>query len=234
MRVDPELPFEIAALFGCAVLTGAGAVIRSAAVAAGDRVAVFGLGGVGLAALLGAVVAGAATIVAVDVVPEKLDLARELGATHAVAAGPDAVAAVREVTGGGADKAVETVGNERVLAEAYAATRRGGTTVTVGLPHPSRMLSIPAVSLVAEERTLRGSYLGSSRARARHPALHRALRPGAPPRRPAADPPARARRAQRGLRPPGRGARASARRSSSERAPRWDGPVPEGRRRPRR
>ena len=162
VRVDPELPFELAALFGCAVLTGAGAVIRSAAVAPGDRVAVFGLGGVGLAAILGAVVAGASTIVAIDVVPEKLGLARELGATHAVPAGPDAVAAVRELTGGGADQVVETVGDERVLAEAYAATRRGGTTVTVGLPDPSRMLSIPAVSLVAEERTLRGSYLGSS------------------------------------------------------------------------
>ena len=126
VRVDPELPFELAALFGCAVLTGAGAVIRSAAVAPGDRVAVFGLGGVGLAAVLGAVVAGASTIVAIDVVPEKLGLARELGATHAVPAGPDAVAAVRELTGGGADQVVETVGDERVLAEAYAATRRAG------------------------------------------------------------------------------------------------------------
>ena len=67
----------------------------------------------------------------------------------------------REITSGGAHHALETVGDERVLAQAYAATRRGGTTVTVGLPHPSKMLSIPAVSLVAEERTLRGSYLGS-------------------------------------------------------------------------
>jgi alcohol dehydrogenase len=72
------------------------------------------------------------------------------------------VSAVRELTGGGADKAIETVGSARVLADAYAATRRGGTTVTVGLPHPEQMLSIPAVSLVAEERTLKGSYLGSS------------------------------------------------------------------------
>jgi alcohol dehydrogenase len=78
-----------------------------------------------------------------------------------VPAGEDAVEAVRELTGGGVDAAIETVGSERVLAQAYGATRRGGTTVTVGLPHPSRMLSIPAVSLVAEERTLRGSYLGS-------------------------------------------------------------------------
>ena len=161
VRVDDDLPYEIAALFGCAVLTGVGAATNSAHVQPGDRVAVFGLGGVGLAALLGAHVAGATTIVAVDVVPEKLELAEELGATHAVPAGEDTVAQIREITSGGADKAIETVGSEKVLAQAYDATRRGGTTVTVGLPHPSKLLSIPAVSLVAEERTLRGSYLGS-------------------------------------------------------------------------
>jgi alcohol dehydrogenase len=161
VRVPAELPFEVAALFGCAVLTGVGAALNSAGVGAGDRVAIFGLGGVGLAALLGARAAGAGTVVAVDVVPAKLELALELGATHAVPGGADAVAEVREITEGGAEEAIETVGNEHVLAQAYAATRRGGTTVTVGLPHPDRMLSIPAVSLVAEERTLRGSYLGS-------------------------------------------------------------------------
>jgi Zn-dependent alcohol dehydrogenase len=160
-KVDPELPFELAALFGCAVLTGVGAVVNSAGVRPGDSVAVFGLGGVGLAALLGARACGATTIVAVDVLEEKLELARELGATATVPAGEDAVDAVREATGGGADHAIETVGSERVLADAYGATRRGGTTVTVGLPHPDRMLAIQAVSLVAEERTLRGSYLGS-------------------------------------------------------------------------
>jgi Zn-dependent alcohol dehydrogenase len=161
VRVDPALPFELAALFGCAVLTGVGAAMNSAHVEAGESVAVFGLGGVGLAALLGARVAGAGRIVGVDVVPSKLDLAAELGADEVVAAGEGVVEAVRAATGGGADKVIETVGSERVLADAYAATRRGGTTVTVGLPHPERMLSIPAVSLVAEERTLRGSYLGS-------------------------------------------------------------------------
>ena len=161
VRVDPELPFELAALFGCAVLTGVGAAMNSANVQPGESVAVFGLGGVGLAALLGARVAGAGRIVAVDMVPAKLELAAELGADDALPAGEDVVEAVRAATGGGADKAIETVGSERVLAQAYAATRRGGTTVTVGLPHPERMLSIPAVSLVAEERTLRGSYLGS-------------------------------------------------------------------------
>jgi Zn-dependent alcohol dehydrogenase len=162
VRVDADLPFEIAALFGCAVLTGVGAVVNSARVQVGDTVAVFGLGGVGLAALLGAHAAGARAIVGVDVVPEKLELARELGATQAIAASEDVVEAVREATAGGPDHAIETVGSERVLAQAYAATRRGGATVTVGLPHPERMLTIPAVSLVTEERTLRGSYLGSS------------------------------------------------------------------------
>ncbi len=177
VRVDPALDFETAALFGCAVLTGVGAALNSARVRPGDTVAVFGLGGVGLAALLGAVVAGAESVIAIDVVAEKLDLARDLGATHALAAGDDVVEQVRELTSGGADETIETVGNERVLAQAYAATRRGGTTVTVGLPHPDRMLSIPAVSLVAEERTLRGSYLGScvpARDIPRFVALHRA------------------------------------------------------------
>jgi alcohol dehydrogenase len=162
VKVDPELPFEIAALFGCAVLTGVGAAVNAARIEPGQRVAVFGLGGVGLSALLGAVLQGAGTIIAVDVVAEKLELARELGATETVEAGPGAVAAIRELTGGGADHAIETVGSARVLADAYEATRRGGTTTTVGLPDPSQMLSIPAVSLVAEERVLRGSYLGSS------------------------------------------------------------------------
>lgn len=161
VRVSEEVPFEVAALFGCAVLTGVGAVVNSADVGMGDRVAIFGLGGVGLAALLGARMAGAAIIVAIDVVPAKLDLARELGATHAVLAEEGAVETVRDATGGGADQAIETVGSERVLAEAYAATRRGGTTVAVGLPHPDRVLALPALSLVAEERTLRGCYLGS-------------------------------------------------------------------------
>lgn len=179
VKVDPELPFEIAALFGCAVLTGVGAAVNSARVRPGDSVAVFGLGGVGLAALLGSLVAGAENVVAVDRVPEKLELARSLGAAHSVPAGPDAVEQVRELTGGGADHVIETVGSAGVLAEAYAATRRGGTTVTVGLPHPDRKLELQAVSLVAEERTLQGSYLGScvpSRDIPRFIALYRAGR----------------------------------------------------------
>jgi len=162
VRVDPELPFELAALFGCAVLTGVGAAVNAALVELDQSVAVFGLGGVGLSALLGAVLQGAGTIVAVDVVADKLDLARSLGATHAVPAGPATVEEIRSLTNGGVDHAIETVGSAGVLADAYAATRRGGTTTTVGLPDPSQELNISAVSLVAEERTLRGSYLGSS------------------------------------------------------------------------
>jgi alcohol dehydrogenase len=162
VKMDPEVPFELAALFGCAVLTGVGAVLNAAQVRPGDSVAVFGLGGVGLSAVLGAVVAGAREIVVVDIVEAKLQLARELGATAAVPGGEGAVEAVRELTKGGADHVIETAGSATVLAQAYAATRRGGGTVTVGLPHPEQMLAIPAVSLVAEERTLRGSYLGSS------------------------------------------------------------------------
>jgi Zn-dependent alcohol dehydrogenase len=160
VKVDPSLPHEIAALFGCAVLTGVGAAVNSAQVVEGDRVVVFGLGGVGLAALLGARMAGAAEIVAVDTVEDKLEQARRLGATP-VHAGEGVVDAIREATGGGGDKVIETVGNARVLAQAYEATRRGGVTVTVGLPHPEQRLDIQAVSLVTEERTLKGSYLGS-------------------------------------------------------------------------
>lgn len=161
VKVDPSLPFDVAALFGCAVLTGVGAVTNCARVRPGDTVAIFGLGGVGLSALLGAVLSGARQIIVSDPVQEKLPLALELGATDAFPAGPDCVAKVREATRGGADHAIETVGSAGVLAEAYAATKRGGQTVTVGLPHPDANLSIQAVSLVAEERILRGSYLGS-------------------------------------------------------------------------
>jgi alcohol dehydrogenase len=180
VRIDRELAPEIAALFGCAVMTGVGAAVNTAGIRAGESAAVFGLGGVGLAALLGAHAMSAFPLVAVDVVPEKLALARELGASHCVdARDGDAVEAIREITGGGVHYAIEAAGNERVLAQAYAATRRGGTTITVGLPPPERMFSVPAVSLVAEERCVRGSYMGSavpSRDIPRYIALHRAGR----------------------------------------------------------
>jgi alcohol dehydrogenase len=137
-------------------------VVNTARVPPGASVAVFGLGGVGLACLLGAVASGANPVVVVDPVAAKRALALALGATHAVEAGEGAVAEIRAATGGGAAFVFESVGHEAVLAQAYAATRRGGTTVATGLPHPSRLFAVPAVSLVAEERTVRGSYMGSA------------------------------------------------------------------------
>jgi len=160
--IPADLPFELAALFGCAVLTGVGAVVNAARITPDDQVAVFGLGGVGMSAILGARLAGAKTIIGVDAVASKLELAQRIGGVTTFAATDDVVDRVRAETGGGADCVIETVGSAEVLAQAYAATRRGGSTIAVGLPHPERMLTIPAVSLVAEERTLRGSYLGSS------------------------------------------------------------------------
>lgn len=163
VRIDPEIPLDKAALFGCAVMTGVGAVVNTAKVAPGTAVAVFGMGGVGLSAVLGAKAAGAYPVIAVDVLPEKLVLARELGATYIVnAAETDPVETIKNLTNGGAHYTFESVGSEKVLAQAYQAARRGGTTVTMGLPHPSRQLSISAVSLVAEERVLMGSYMGSA------------------------------------------------------------------------
>ncbi len=160
--IPDDLPFELAALFGCAVLTGVGAVVNAAHITPEDQVVVFGLGGVGMSAVLGARLAGARTIIAVDTVASKLEMAERIAGVTAFAAGDDVVDRIRSATDGGADCAIETVGNAAVLGQAYAATRRGGTTITVGLPHPDHMLTIPAVSLAAEERTLRGSYLGSS------------------------------------------------------------------------
>ena len=162
VRIDRDLPFDHAALFGCAVLTGVGAVVNTAQIKAGQSVAVVGLGGVGLASLLGAVAAGASQIVAVDLVEEKRELARQLGATLAVdPRDADAVDKVKDATRGGVDAAVEVAGSVRALDFAYRITRRGGTTVTGGLANPAENLAIQQVSLVAEERTLKGSYIGS-------------------------------------------------------------------------
>jgi Zn-dependent alcohol dehydrogenase len=163
VRIDRDLAPEIAALFGCAVMTGVGAVVNTAKVSAGESVAIFGLGGVGLAAVLGARAAGANPVIAVDVATHKFELARALGASHCVdARDTKAIDSVRELSHGGVQYAIESVGSEQVLAQAYAATRRGGTTVTIGLPAPDRMLSVPAFNLVVEERTIKGSFMGSS------------------------------------------------------------------------
>jgi len=144
------------------VLTGVGAVVNTARIPPGSSVAVAGLGGVGLSALLGAALAGARQIIAVDLSEEKLAFARSLGATHTVqAADPGAVKTIRDISGGGVDYFFEMAGAVKALEMAYQATARGGTTVTAGLPHPDHKLSLQAVSLTAEERTLKGSYIGS-------------------------------------------------------------------------
>jgi len=162
VRIDKTLPMEIAALFGCAVLTGVGAVVNKARVQPGQSLLVVGLGGVGLAAVLGAVAAGAGRIFAVDLNADKLELARSLGATDTLnAATPDAVAVVKELTGGGVDFGFEMAGSPRAAALAYGAVRRGGMTVVAGLSPPDATLAVPLVGLVADERTLKGSYIGT-------------------------------------------------------------------------
>ena len=177
VKIDRDIPLVEAALFGCAVLTGVGAVINTARIQAGATVAVIGLGGVGLAAVMGAQAAGARQVIAVDLSDDKLAHALTVGATHVVnSRAPDAAAQIKALSGGGVEFAFEFAGAIKALELAYAVTARGGTTVTAGLPPPTAMLPIPAVSLVAEERTLKGSYIGTcvpSRDIPRYIALYR-------------------------------------------------------------
>ncbi|MDR5827970.1 zinc-dependent alcohol dehydrogenase family protein [Caballeronia sp. LP006] len=162
VKIDPAVPLGDAALFGCAVLTGVGAVVNTAQVRVGASVAVIGLGGVGLAALIGAHAAGARQIIAIDLADDKLEQARALGATHTVNAGQDnALEQIRSLSSGGVEFAFEFAGSIRALDLAYRITRRGGMTVTAGLPPSTANWPLPAVSLVAEERTLKGSYIGT-------------------------------------------------------------------------
>jgi alcohol dehydrogenase len=162
VKIDRELPLDEAALFGCAVLTGVGSVINTAKMPAGSSAAVIGLGGVGLSALLGAIAAGATRVIAVDLSDDKLGLARQLGATDTFNAGAaDAVKDIREATKGGVDFAFEMAGSVRAMDLAYKITRRGGTTITAGLPPPTHTFNLPQVNLVAEERTVKGSYIGT-------------------------------------------------------------------------
>jgi alcohol dehydrogenase len=160
--IDRDLPWTQAALFGCAVLTGAGAVFNTARVEAGSRTAVVGLGGVGFSSLMAAIAAGARDVIAIDVLPAKLERARELGATRVFdARDPEVVAQVKAATGGGVDYAFERAGAVPALELAYRITRRGGTTVSAGLPNPAAIWPLQAVSMIAEERTIKGSYIGS-------------------------------------------------------------------------
>jgi alcohol dehydrogenase len=160
--IDEDIDPVEAAVFGCAVLTGVGAVVNTGQVRPGSSALVVGLGGVGLSALLGAFASGANPVIAVDVQQSKLDLALSLGADLAVnARDPDAVERIREFTKGGVDYAFEFAGSVAAMQLAYAATRRGGTTVTAGLPHPDDRWPLNQLSLTAEERTVKGSYVGS-------------------------------------------------------------------------
>ena len=163
IKVDAgDIPFEHLALFGCAVQTGVGAIFNACRVQPGQSVAIVGLGGVGLAALLGAVAAGATEIVAVDLSAHKLALAMQLGATRTYRADEEAVAErIREDTKGGVDHAVELAGAVPAFELAYKITRRGGQTTTAGLASPMSAFPVPAVNLVADERIVRGSYMGS-------------------------------------------------------------------------
>jgi alcohol dehydrogenase len=160
VKVDADIPAHIAALFGCAVLTGAGAVINSAQVHPGESVLIYGLGGVGLSALLAARASGTGLLAAIDPSPEKRAIALELGA---LAFAPDEAERLGAVfPEGGPDVVIETVGKAAVLMAAYRAARRGGRIVTVGLPNPAETFDIPAISLVAEGKSLIGSYMGSA------------------------------------------------------------------------
>jgi alcohol dehydrogenase len=162
VKIDDDVPLHKAALFGCAVMTGVGAVVNTARVEPGASVAVFGMGGVGLSAVMGARAAGAHPIIAVDTLASKLEFAPKAGASHVVDASKvDAVQAVKELTKGGPRYVFDATGVAEAMPVAYAATRRGGTTVVIGLPHPKKTAAIHPVTLVAEERTLKGSYMGS-------------------------------------------------------------------------
>ena len=162
VKIEADIDPVQAALFGCAVLTGVGAAVNTAEVKAGTTAAVLGLGGVGLCAMLGALASGAREVIAVDLHDSKLALARSLGATATVnARDPDAVEKVRALTKGGVDYAFEMAGSVQAMEAAYRMTRRGGMTVTAGLPAPGQHWALQQVSLVAEERTVKGSYIGS-------------------------------------------------------------------------
>lgn len=162
VKVSSELSFEILALFGCAVMTGVGAVVNTAMLKMGQSILIVGLGGVGFAALLGALSSGAGKVIAADINPKKREIALKLGA-HIVIdpSEPNAVENLKDVTHGGVDVAAEFAGAISALEFAYSCTRRGGITVTAGLPHPSKKFELSPALLVGEERTLKGSYLGS-------------------------------------------------------------------------
>ncbi|MBJ3777338.1 zinc-dependent alcohol dehydrogenase family protein [Acuticoccus mangrovi] len=162
VKITPEIDLTTAAVFGCAVMTGVGAVMNTCNVSPGESVAIIGLGGVGLSALLGAVASGAYPIIAIDIADAKLEQAKTLGATHVFNAGdPDIVEQVKEASKGGVRYAIEMAGNTRAFDLAYKIARRGGVTATAGLTNVNSRFEISPLPLVGEERTILGSYMGS-------------------------------------------------------------------------
>jgi alcohol dehydrogenase len=162
VKIEHPIPYPISALFGCAVITGIGALINTAQLRAGQSVLITGLGGVGFAALLGAAACGASKIIAADINPFKRELALTLGAHEAIdPLEKNSIEIIKDLTRGGVEISAEFAGSIPALEFAYECTRRGGKTVTAALPHPSKKLQISATRLVGEERSLLGSYLGS-------------------------------------------------------------------------
>ena len=163
VKIDPKIPLDRAALVGCAVTTGVGAVFNTARVTPGASVAVFGCGGVGLNVIQGAAIAGAERIVAIDTLESKLEMARKFGATDALLAKPgeDLTKPLKKLTAGGADYAFECVGSGELAAAAYKAIGRGGMAVVVGVAKASDTTSVRTMTLPFEEKTLTGSYFGS-------------------------------------------------------------------------
>jgi NDMA-dependent alcohol dehydrogenase len=163
IKVDPKIPMDCAALVGCAVTTGVGAVFNTAKVQPGSSVAVFGCGGVGLSVVQGARIAGAERIIAIDTLQAKLDMAKKFGATDTVLPSKeiDPVKFLKKATDGGPDYAFECVGSGELAGTAYRAIRRGGLAVVVGVAKPSDSTSVRTMTLPFEEKTLTGSYFGS-------------------------------------------------------------------------
>jgi Zn-dependent alcohol dehydrogenase len=172
--IDPAMPLEQAALIGCSVMTGVGAVINTAAVPAGASIAVFGVGGIGLNVVQGGALVAADPIIAVDVNATKLDHAKALGATHGVdASREDPVAAIRRLTRLGADYAFVAVGNTKAVAQACDALAPGGTCVLIGVPETGATVPLDIRPLVTAERVIRGCSYGSARTREDLPRLVR-------------------------------------------------------------
>jgi S-(hydroxymethyl)glutathione dehydrogenase/alcohol dehydrogenase len=169
--VDARVPFECAALIGCGIMTGVGAVLNRARVEVGATMAVFGLGGIGLSCVQGGVLAGAAKIIAVDVVPAKLELARRLGATHTIDAGTtDPVAAIKDLTRGGAEYTFEAVGNVTVIRQALDALGPGGALTIVGVPKLGSSAEF-VVHALYQNKAILGCRYGTARPRRDFPML---------------------------------------------------------------